>query len=40
MSAVIIVGCVVGGLAVLMTGLLVLIILKRPREYVGDGKFE
>lgn len=40
MSPVVVVCWVVGGVIAVLVPLVVLIIVKRPREYVGDGKFE
>ena len=40
MSPVVVVCWVVGGVIAVLVALVVLIIVKRPREYVGDGKFE
>ena len=39
MNALTIIGCAIGVIACLVA-LMVLFIVKRPREYVGDGKFE
>lgn len=40
MSPVVVVCWVVGGVIAVLVALVVLLIVKRPREYVGDGKFE
>ena len=40
MSPMLVVCCVAGGVIACLVALMVLFVVKRPREYVGDGKFE
>ena len=40
MSPMLVVCCVVRGVVACLVALMVLFIVKRPREYVGDGKFK
>jgi len=40
MSILGIVGCVIGCVLLIVVALVVFVVFKRPKEYVGDGKFD